>query len=205
MFFRATREEATQVGDALAIYERTTGQFINPAKCSILFGTCCGDNDKQEVVHTLQVQTVGFDDKYLGLPTPSGRMSKGKFQNLQEQLTKRILQWGEAASQGGKEILIKAVAQSLPTYIMGVFRLPRSVCDDLTRMVRNFWWGAKEGKRKTHWRAWDTLIKPKVQGGMGFRDFILFNQALLARQVWRLIAYPDSLCAQVLKARYYPV
>ena len=64
--------------------------------------------------------------------------------------------------------------------------------------------GAKEGKRKTHWCAWDTLIKPKVQGGMGFRDFRLFNQALLARQAWRLIAYPDSLCAQVLKARYYP-
>ena len=94
-------------------------------------------------MHTLQVQTVGFDDKYLGLPTPSGRMSKGKFQNLQEQLTKWILQWGEAASQGGKEILIKAVAQSLPTYIMGVFHLPRSVSDDLTRMVHNFWWGAK--------------------------------------------------------------
>jgi hypothetical protein len=36
---------------------------------------------------------------------------------------------------------------------MGVFKLPMSMCDDLTRIVRNYWWGAKEGKRKTHWKS----------------------------------------------------
>ena len=38
---------------------------------------------------------------------------------------------------------------------------------------------------------------------MGFHDLKLFNQALLARQAWRLIYYPDSLCARLLKAKYY--
>jgi DNA modification methylase len=33
---------------------------------------------------------------------------------------------------------------------------------------------------------------------------IIFNQALLARQAWRLIQKPNTLCAQLLKAKYYP-
>ena len=87
---------------------------------------------------------------------------------------------------------------------MSVFRLPESTCDDLTWMVRNFWWGAEKGRRKTHWRAWEKLIQPKSHGGMGFREFWLFNQALLARQAWRILNFPDSLCSQVLKAKYFP-
>jgi hypothetical protein len=39
---------------------------------------------------------------------------------------------------------------------------------------------------------------------MGFRDLHAFNLAMLAKQSWRLINNPNSLCAQVLGAKYYP-
>lgn len=132
-------------------------------------------------------------------------MCKGKFQSLQDRIWKRLLQWGDSfLSSGGKEVLIKAVIQAIPVYVMGVFKLPDSVCDDLTRLTRNFWWGADKGVRKTNWKAWDRITRSKGCGGLGFKDYRLFNQALLARQDWRLLDNLDSLCVRVLKAKYFP-
>jgi len=87
---------------------------------------------------------------------------------------------------------------------MSVFKLPEGVCETLERFIRDFWWGSKTGKRKVHWIAWEKLIKTKGTGGIGFKDFNFFNQAMLARQAWRLIVQPNTLCAKVLKAKYYP-
>ena len=52
-------------------------------------------------------------------------------------MLKRIVLWGDSSSSG-KEELIKAVAQALLTFLMGVFKLPNSVCEDLTKMIRDF-------------------------------------------------------------------
>lgn len=132
-------------------------------------------------------------------------MSRGKLKSLEEKLAKNLMEWGDNhLSMGGKEIKIKAIAQALPVYIMSVFKLPAGLSEELTRMIRRYWWGAERGKRKTHWVSWDIMLRPKVKGGMGFKDLRLFNQDLLARQAWRLIQFPESLGAQVLRAKYYP-
>ena len=61
--------------------------------------------------------------------------------SLRGRCRKKINGWKEKfLSHGGREVLIKAVAQSIPTYTMSCFRLPDGLCNDLNNMFSNFWW-----------------------------------------------------------------
>ncbi|CAA7048049.1 unnamed protein product [Microthlaspi erraticum] len=106
-------------------------------------------------------------------------------------------------SKGGKEVLIKSVASSMPMHVMSCFRLPKGITNKMTSAVSNFWWSNNGQTRGMHWMAWKKLCRHKNDGGLGFRVIEDFNTALLAKQLWRLIDYPESLFARVFKGRYY--
>ena len=71
-------------------------------------------------------------------------------------------------------------------------------------MIRKFWWGYSGEHWKTHWVKWERLCEDKEVGGSGFKEIEKFNDALLAKQVWRLINNTDSLCHRVFEARFFP-
>lgn len=98
---------------------------------------------------------------------------------------------------------IKAVAQAVPTFAMSVFKILLGLCEEIQKEVAKFWWGTYGKKKGIHWRSWEKLSKAKIRGGMGFRDLSSFNQALVAKQGWRIIHNPNSLVSRVMKARYF--
>jgi hypothetical protein len=139
------------------------------------------------------------------MPSDVGNCKNGAFKYLKDRVWKRVQGWIEQIlSVGGKEVLIKAVTQAIPTYSMPCFKLPRGLCDQINSLIRSFWWGSKKGKRKTCWVSWERMTMPKYLGGIGFRDMELFNLSLLARQAWRILQNPSTLGARILKAVYYP-
>ena len=79
-------------------------------------------------------------ESYLGLPTLVGRAKYQTFSFLKNRVWKKIQERkGKLLSRAGKEILIKAVVQSIPTYTMGVFQLPMKLCEELNAMCARFW------------------------------------------------------------------
>lgn len=51
---------------------------------------------------------------------------------------------------------------------------------------------------------WATLCRAKKDGDMRFRELQKFNDALLAKQVWRFATNQDSLFFRFFKSKFFP-
>ncbi|XP_061993345.1 uncharacterized protein LOC133711206 [Rosa rugosa] len=123
------------------------------AKCR--FGGLLSDTRhyiQEEVSSLLGVENVDSHEKYLGLPTYVGREKTSTFQYIKDNLAKKLKNWqGKLLCGAGKDILIRVVAQALPTFAISVFQLTKCLCEDLEQMCARFWWGSSLEKRKIHW------------------------------------------------------
>nr|XP_023899904.1 uncharacterized protein LOC112011799 [Quercus suber] len=160
---------------------------------------------KDRIKAILGVPAIRQYEKYLGLSALMGKAKKQSFSYIKERVWKKLQGWKEKLlSQAGREVLIKSIIQAIPTYTMSCFKLPKGLIKELEIMIRKFWWGYSGGNRKIHWVKWERLCEAKEVSGMGFKEIEKFNDALLAKQVWRMINNPDSLCHRVFKARFFP-
>ncbi|WVZ50961.1 hypothetical protein U9M48_002159, partial [Paspalum notatum var. saurae] len=160
-----------------------SGQTINKEKSSVMFSKNTDVTAKQQFMATLDISTEARNEKYLGLPVYMGRSKKQTFSYLKDRIWQRIQGWKEKLlSKAGKEVLIKSVAEAIPTYAMSCFDLTKGLCDEMSRMICRYWWAAQDKFNKMHWISWEELRRRKEEGDLGFRDLHLFNLAMLARQ-----------------------
>ena len=205
LFSRANEVEVDKILEILSIYEVASGQKLNMDKSEVSFSRNIELEKKQMLQMKLTFNAVEDHGKYLGLPTHIGSSKKRVFQIIQERVLKKLKGWKERyLSQAGREILIKTVAQAIPTYAMQCFTIPKGILNEIERMCRCFFWGQKKEEKKLAWIAWHKLYDAKVDGGLGMRNLVAFNNALLAKQAWRLVRYPNSLVAKILKMKYFP-
>lgn len=204
LFTRASRQECAVIVDILNCYESASGQKINYEKSEVSFSRGVSSMQRNELTNLLNMRQVDRHEKYLGIPSISGRSKKVIFDSLMDRIWKKLQGWKEKLlSRAGKEVLLKSVIQAIPTYLMGVYKIPCSIINKIHSAMARFWWGSSDTTRKTHWKSWEAMCTLKCFGGMGFKDLRVFNDALLGRQAWRLIREPSSLFARVMKAKYY--
>ena len=205
LFCKANSQECGNVLKILEEYEEMLGQKINKEKTSLFFSKSTKDDMKEEIKNVLGVNEIRSYEKYLGLPSLVGRDKKASFNYIKERVWRKLQGWeGKLISQADREVLIKAVAQAIPTYAMRCFKLPFSLCHEIEAMVKKFFWGQWGDKRKIHWVKWSELTKSKLEGGMGFRDLTLFNDSHIAKQAWWLLRNEDTLFFKIFKARFFP-
>ena len=166
---QATEGECQHLLELLSQYEQASGQAINRKKTTLFFSW----NTKTKVEVAIQgmmgARIMENCEKYLGLPMVGGKSKVNTFKDLGEKITRRVLGWKEKyISKASREILIKIVAQAIPTYTMRMFKIPKALCNIINSTLAKYWWGQTKDEKKIHWINWKKLCTVKKKGGMGF-------------------------------------
>lgn len=138
--------------------------MVNREKSAVFFSRDCTDDMKNEVRQTLNIEQEALAEKYLVFLQPTSEA----FEFMPTRIKKLIGTWsGREASGAGREVLLKSVAQEVPTYSI-CFLLSKATCRKMKSPIANYWWGGSADSRHIHWQSWNRLTYPKRLGGMGF-------------------------------------
>ena len=136
LFSKATLSDCARIQEILTTYEKASGQQVNRDKTTIFFSKATPMTIQNAIKDTLGVPIIRQYEKYLGLPSLVGRHRVASFSHIKERVWSKIKGWkGKILSQAGREIMIKAVAQAVPTYAMSFFKLPIRLCQDIESMI----------------------------------------------------------------------
>ena len=122
VFCKAKDQECQKLVDILNSYEVASEQKINTDKSSVFFSPNSPQEKKESILNILGPMQDSKHNKYLGLPTIIGKSKAQVFVKIKDRVAKKLAGWkGKLLSIGGREILIKAIAQAVPTYTMSCF------------------------------------------------------------------------------------
>jgi hypothetical protein len=200
---KADVTEWTALLDILQLFCTASGLSIHPMKSIVHYWDLSASDLstlKGFIPSSFFDLSLGF--RYLGYRLKPGASSATDWTWLVSSFERKIGFWcNKWLSLGGRLILVKTVLQSLVVYWMLLERIPAKIITMLRRLSFNFLWNDQAGNRRFHLCNWQTLSRPKREGGWGLKNLSIFNKALLACSFWRAISI-DNIWHRVIKDKY---
>jgi hypothetical protein len=132
------------------------------------------------LAHILGCGVASLPMNYLGLPL--GVYFKATFiwNGVIEKMKRWLAGWKKLyLSKGGRLALIESTLSNIPTYYLSLFPIPMSVALRLERLQQDFLWSGIGDEVKFYLVNWHTICIPIKKDGLGVRNLIQFNRALL--------------------------
>lgn len=149
---------------------------------------------------TLGCQLGSLPFTYLGLPLGTTKPKMEDFAPLLDKAERKLT----ACSYSGRVEYINSVITPTVTYAMCAFKLHKGVIHDIDRIRKQcLWRGNSERKHKGNLVAWPLAQRPKKKGGLGIKNLLLQNDALLIKQLHKFYSKSDIPWVKQLWFKYY--
>jgi hypothetical protein len=105
-------------------------------------------------------------------------------------------------SKGGRLRVIKNTISNLPTYYLSLFPIPVGVANRIEKLQRDFLGVDSMTSLNSIKSIGLRFVLLISLGGLGVRNLILFNQALLRKWLWRFATGREALWILVVEVKY---
>lgn len=82
--------------------------------------------------------------------------------------------------------------------------MPLSVANRIEKLQLDFHWGGMGADLKCNLVRWENVCTPRQIGGLVLGRLKVFNQALLAKWLWKYVKEGDLLWKHVADSKYGP-
>jgi hypothetical protein len=200
---KASLSEWKVIASLISCFCKASGLSVNQTKSTIHFE---GLSDlelnpfKTFLPYTFNDLSLGFC--YLGYFLKTGAQRAADWDWLVTRVSNKINLWcNRWLSLGGRYILVKSVLEGQNVYWMSMEALPRIILNRIRKLMFQFLWTGHSEAQQYHLCRWEILSRPKNLGGWGFCNLPLFNLALNASTLWRVLTQP-SIWQKVIKEKY---
>ncbi|KAM3292613.1 hypothetical protein ACQJBY_036379 [Aegilops geniculata] len=199
----ADASQLLQMKNLLLHYAAYTGLKVNYAK-SIMIPINTPSAKMLELSGILGCKVGTLPHTYLGLPLTLNRPRIVDFMPMLKRIENRLMSCSTLLSTGDKLTLIKSVFASMPIFFMCSLMLPKAVVKQIESYLRNCLWrkfGTMDAGPALI--SWDSVCKPKDQGGLGILDISVHNKALLMKFLHKFLNKVDTPWVQIIWEAHY--
>jgi hypothetical protein len=191
VFSRANSSEASSILNCLTKFSTWSGQKVNIEKSSLFLNKNSTTTILNSIHSILKLKSIPTNAKHLGLP-----IFFLKNKNLASTNAKLL-------SQAARTTLIQTVANSILSYAMSLFYLPKSFCHNIDSILKKNWWDFPQDKsHNLSLFSWDKIYSPKAVGGLSLRSLEYQNISLLSKLGWNMLHDRGLFWVEVLVSKY---
>ncbi|GJW97440.1 reverse transcriptase domain, reverse transcriptase zinc-binding domain protein [Tanacetum coccineum] len=184
IFARGDTNSAREIMDGLDEFKLASGLVLSIPKSTAFFFNV-HNYVKLAILNSMPFSEGKILVKYLGVSLISSRLLNKDCKVLVDQAKTRIGDWkNKSLSFASRLQLCASVISSMQVYWASVLLIPKGIIYDIQQLTRGFLWCNGEYKRGKAKVAWDVILLPKTEGGLGIRSLEGEHSTFLVSKAW---------------------
>ena len=98
--------------------------------------------------------------------------------------------------------MINSILVAITAHILALYLLPKKILGKISSLCLKFFWAGVKDKRPIYLKKREVLERHKAEGGLGLRNALKLNQAMVIKQAWRIHNNMNTLISRLIIGRY---